>query len=62
MPASCRCAALERQGIGTIGVKPVVSDRCSPPPWKAFGITLPRAKGFDTWRATAADRGEWMPR
>lgn len=47
------------QGIGTIGVKPVVSEQVFAAMEKAFGITLPRAKGFDTMAGLqAADRGE----
>jgi molybdopterin-dependent oxidoreductase alpha subunit len=36
------------QGIGTIGVKPVVSAEVNAAMERAFGITLPREKGFDT--------------
>jgi molybdopterin-dependent oxidoreductase alpha subunit len=36
------------QGIGTIGVKPVVSEEIFSAMERAFGITLPREKGFDT--------------
>lgn len=36
------------QGIGTIGVKPVVSAEINAAMERAFGITLPREKGFDT--------------
>ncbi len=36
------------QGIGTIGVKPVVSAEVFAAMERAFGITLPRDKGFDT--------------
>jgi len=47
------------QGIGTIGVKPVISEQVFAAMEKAFGITLPRAKGFDTLAGLqAADRGE----
>lgn len=47
------------QGIGTIGVKPLVSEQIFAAMEKAFGITLPRAKGFDTMAGLqAARRGE----
>jgi molybdopterin-dependent oxidoreductase alpha subunit len=36
------------QGIGTIGVKPVVAEEVFVGMEKAFGITLSREKGFDT--------------
>ena len=36
------------QGIGTIGVKPVVSEQVFAAMERAFGVTLPRARGFDT--------------
>ncbi len=36
------------QGIGTIGVKPIVSAEVNAAMERAFGITLPREKGFDT--------------
>ncbi|MEQ1770618.1 MAG: FdhF/YdeP family oxidoreductase [Devosia sp.] len=36
------------QGIGTIGVKPVVSEQVFAAMESAFGITLPREKGYDT--------------
>jgi molybdopterin-dependent oxidoreductase alpha subunit len=36
------------QGIGTIGVKPVVSEQVFAAMETAFGIILPRDKGFDT--------------
>jgi len=36
------------QGIGTIGVKPVVSAEVFAAMEKAFGVTLPREKGMDT--------------
>lgn len=36
------------QGIGTIGVKPVLSEEVFAKMEQAFGVTLPRAKGFDT--------------
>jgi molybdopterin-dependent oxidoreductase alpha subunit len=47
------------QGIGTIGVKPVVTEQVFAAMEQAFGITLPRAKGFDTLAGLeAAERGE----
>lgn len=47
------------QGIGTIGVKPVVSEQIFAAMESAFGITLPREKGFDTMAAMqASERGE----
>ena len=47
------------QGIGTIGVKPVVSEQVFAAMERAFGITLSRQKGFDTMAALeAAERGE----
>ena len=47
------------QGIGTIGVKPVVSADVFAAMERAFGITLPREKGFDTMAGLkAAERGE----
>ncbi|HEY9009615.1 MAG TPA: FdhF/YdeP family oxidoreductase [Devosia sp.] len=47
------------QGIGTIGVKPVVSEQVFAAMEQAFGVTLPREKGFDTMAAMqAAERGE----
>lgn len=47
------------QGIGTIGVKPVVSEQIFAAMETAFGITLPRAGGFDTMAGLkAAERGE----
>jgi molybdopterin-dependent oxidoreductase alpha subunit len=47
------------QGIGTIGVKPVVSEEIFAAMEQAFGITLSRAKGFDTMSGLeAAERGE----
>lgn len=46
------------QGIGTIGVKPVVSEEVFAAMERAFGITLGRAKGFDTMAGLeAAERG-----
>lgn len=47
------------QGIGTIGVKPIVSEEVFAAMETAFGITLSRAKGFDTMAGLqAAERGE----
>jgi molybdopterin-dependent oxidoreductase alpha subunit len=47
------------QGIGTIGVKPVVSEEIFAAMEVAFGVKLPRAKGFDTMASLeAAERGE----
>ncbi len=47
------------QGIGTIGVKPVVSAEVFAAMEKSFGITLPREKGVDTMAGLkAAERGE----
>jgi molybdopterin-dependent oxidoreductase alpha subunit len=47
------------QGIGTIGVKPIVSEQVFAAMEKTFGITLSRAKGFDTMAGLeAAERGE----
>ena len=46
------------QGIGTIGVKPVVSEQVFAAMEKAFGVTLGREKGFDTLAGLeAAERG-----
>ncbi len=46
------------QGIGTIGVKPVLSEAVFAAMEKAFGVVLPRAKGFDTMAGMqAAERG-----
>ncbi len=46
------------QGIGTIGVKPVVSDEVFVAMEKAFGVPLPRTKGYDTMAGLqAAQRG-----
>ena len=46
------------QGIGTIGVKPVVSEQVFAAMEKAFGIKLSRAKGYDTMAGLeAAERG-----
>lgn len=47
------------QGIGTIGVKPVLSETIMAAMEAAFDITLPKGKGFDTMAAMqAADAGE----
>ncbi|MEO6395776.1 MAG: FdhF/YdeP family oxidoreductase [Devosia sp.] len=47
------------QGIGTIGVKPVVSEDVFVAMERAFGVTLPRHKGYDTMAGLeAAERGE----
>ena len=47
------------QGIGTIGVKPVVSEEIFAAMEQAFGVTLSRAKGYDTMAGLeAAERGE----
>jgi molybdopterin-dependent oxidoreductase alpha subunit len=47
------------QGIGTIGVKPVVSEQVFAAMEQAFGINLSRAKGLDTMAGLeAAERGE----
>jgi molybdopterin-dependent oxidoreductase alpha subunit len=47
------------QGIGTIGVKPVVSEQVFAAMEQAFGVTLPRAKGFDTMAGLkAAEAGD----
>ncbi|MGV3491729.1 MAG: FdhF/YdeP family oxidoreductase [Devosia sp.] len=47
------------QGIGTIGVKPVVSEQVFAAMEQAFGISLSRAKGMDTMAGLeAAERGE----
>ncbi len=46
------------QGIGTIGVKPVVSEEVFATMETSFGVTLPREKGFDTMAGLeAAARG-----
>ncbi len=42
------------QGIGTIGVKPVLADDVLVAMESAFGITLPQAKGHDTMAAMKA--------
>jgi len=47
------------QGIGTIGVKPVVSEQIFAAMEQAFGVTLGRDKGLDTMAGLeAAERGE----
>jgi molybdopterin-dependent oxidoreductase alpha subunit len=47
------------QGIGTIGVKPIVSEQVFAAMEKALGVTLSRRKGFDTMSGLeAAERGE----
>jgi molybdopterin-dependent oxidoreductase alpha subunit len=47
------------QGIGTIGVKPIVSEQVFAAMEQAFGVTLSRAKGYDTMAGLqAAERGE----
>jgi len=47
------------QGIGTIGVKPVVSEQVFAAMETAFGVTLGREKGLDTMAGLqAAERGE----
>ncbi len=47
------------QGIGTIGVKPVLADEVIARMQEAFGIELPRGPGFDTLAGLeAAHRGE----
>ncbi len=47
------------QGIGTIGVKPVVSEQVFAAMEQAFGIKLSRNKGLDTMASLeSADRGE----
>jgi len=47
------------QGIGTIGVKPVLADEVVARIEAAFGITLPQARGMDTMACMhAAHRGE----
>lgn len=42
------------QGIGTIGVKPVLADEVMARIEAEFGITLPRSKGYDTMAAMQA--------
>jgi molybdopterin-dependent oxidoreductase alpha subunit len=47
------------QGIGTIGVKPVLSGDVFAAMEKAFGVSLSRSRGFDTMAGLeAADRGD----
>lgn len=47
------------QGIGTIGVKPVVSETVFAAMERAFGVSLPRRAGLDTMACLeAAERGE----
>ena len=47
------------QGIGTIGVKPVVAEEVLAAMETRFGITLPRSRGYDTLAGLeAAARGE----
>jgi molybdopterin-dependent oxidoreductase alpha subunit len=47
------------QGIGTIGVKPVVSEQVFKAMERAFNVTLPREEGYDTMAGLkAAARGE----
>lgn len=47
------------QGIGTIGVKPVVAEQVMAAMEERFGITLPRSRGYDTMAGLqAAARGE----
>lgn len=47
------------QGIGTIGVKPVVSEEIFSAMQQTFGVSLPRRKGYDTMAGLeAAARGE----
>lgn len=47
------------QGIGTIGVKPVLAEDVMQRMEQAFGVSLPRKPGFDTMASMqAADRGE----
>jgi molybdopterin-dependent oxidoreductase alpha subunit len=47
------------QGIGTIGVKPVLSEEVMAKMEAEFGVTLSREPGFDTMAGMqAADRGE----
>ncbi len=46
------------QGIGTIGVKPVLPDEIIAKMEEAFGVALPKAKGLDTMASMkAADAG-----
>ncbi|MCB1693921.1 MAG: FdhF/YdeP family oxidoreductase [Pseudomonadales bacterium] len=47
------------QGIGTIGVKPVLAEDVMDRIEAAFGVTLPRTEGYDTMSAMeAAHRGD----
>ena len=47
------------QGIGTIGVKPVLAEEIMARMEEAFGVTLPREAGYDTMAGMkAAARGE----
>jgi anaerobic selenocysteine-containing dehydrogenase len=47
------------QGIGTIGVKPIVSEQIFAAMEQTFGVGLPREKGYDTMAGLeAAARGE----
>lgn len=47
------------QGIGTIGVKPILAKEILEAMEVAFGIVLPKEKGYDTMAAMkAAERGE----
>ena len=47
------------QGIGTIGVKPVLAEEIMAKMEETFGVSLPREAGFDTMAAMqAAERGE----
>lgn len=47
------------QGVGTIGVKPVLAEEVVAKIEAAYGIRLPEAKGLDTMASMeAADRGE----
>ncbi len=47
------------QGIGTIGVKPVLADDVMAKMEETFGVSLPKAAGFDTMASMqAAHRGE----
>jgi molybdopterin-dependent oxidoreductase alpha subunit len=47
------------QGIGTIGVKPVVSEQVFAAMEESLGVALPRARGYDTMAGLeAAARGE----
>jgi len=47
------------QGIGTIGVKPVLAEKVMEKMESVFGLSLPRSPGLDTMGSMqAADRGE----